>query len=33
VWDEKQAWKRFLHSSRHKTAAQTWRGDLYAGPI
>jgi len=31
VWHEKEAWERFLLSSRDETAGRTWLHDLYAG--
>ncbi len=31
VWHEKEAWERFLVSTRDQPAAQIWLGDLYSG--
>jgi len=32
VWHEKEAWTRFLTSTRDEAAAQAWLEDRYAGP-
>jgi hypothetical protein len=32
VWHEKQAWERFLTSTRDEAAARRWQGDCYTGP-
>lgn len=32
VWHEKQAWERFLLSSRDDAAAEVWLSDIYEGP-
>jgi hypothetical protein len=31
VWHEKQAWLRFLSSSRDETAAKEWLNDRFTG--
>jgi hypothetical protein len=32
LWHEKQAWERFLKTSRGDEAAQAWLNDCYSGP-